>query len=345
MASSSVGGLPAGTVTAGLVVTAEQDSQLHEANACTIETVRFTLLDGGLSTALERAGHDLNHPLWTARLLVDEPEAIVAAHLAYLEAGAEVLITASYQASRVGLEAAGVSYPAVLQLSTELAREAVRRTGRPALVGASVGPYGAVLADGSEYRGRYELTFAQLVDFHRERLAALLPSEPDLLVVETLPTATEASAIVEALAGCGLPVWFSFTCRDGELTWGGDRIEDAARAALGWPGTTAVGVNCTAPNHVASLLGRLSHLSDLPLIAYPNLGQFWLGAGASVASAGPLVPSAVSAVSSGGVWRGDGRPLSAELIGQWVAAGAAYVGGCCGFGPAEIAQLATWRNP
>lgn len=287
--------------------------------------MRFTLLDGGLSTALERAGHNLDHPLWTARMLVDDPEALIAAHTAYLAAGAEVLITSSYQASRPGLAAAGATEPeAVLASATELAREAVHRVGRQALVAASVGPYGAVLADGSEYRGRYRLTHEQLVDFHRERLAVLLASAPDLVAAETLPTAAEAEAVVAALGGSDRPAWFSFTCRDAERTWGGDRIEAAAQAALRHRATIAVGVNCTAPEHVAGLLGRLRDVTDVPLVAYPNRGQRWDG--------------------TANRWSGRPRAVTPELVSSWVAAGARYIGGCCGVGPSDIAQLAHWRE-
>ena len=289
----------------------------------------FTVLDGGLSTVLERQGFDLRHPLWTARLLTDDREALVAAHLAYLEAGAEIVISASYQASAEGLRRDGLSAEeaeAALRATTELAQEAVRRSGHAALVAASVGPYGATRADGSEYRGEYDVDHAQLRDFHRARLAPLLQPGPDLLAIETIPTAFEARAIAEAVGDAGAPPsWLAFVCRDGATTAGGDRIEDAVRAAADVPGILAVGVNCTSPVHIGELLERAATVTDLPLIAYANGGQHW------------------NAVD--GQWEGAHVPADdPALVERWLAAGARIVGGCCGVGPDAIAGLRSRRD-
>jgi homocysteine S-methyltransferase len=284
----------------------------------------FAVVDGGLSTALEAAGHDLAHPLWTARLLVENPTALRDAHLAYLQAGAGVILTASYQASREGLAAAGATDPdAVLASSTALARAAVAQAGTEAQVAASVGPYGAVLADGSEYRGRYHLAPAALARFHCERLEVLLATTPDLLAVETLPTAAEAAAVVTGLRGSSVPAWFAFTCADGARTWGGDRIEDAVGAALAYAHAVAIGVNCTAPELVSPLLERIRTVTSMPLVVYPNHGRRWDG--------------------NRHAWL-DG-PGTAERdpfasLAHWLDLGAAYVGGCCGIGPDHIARLA-----
>jgi homocysteine S-methyltransferase len=278
------------------------------------------ILDGGLSTALSELGCDLSHELWTARLLSENPGAIVAAHTAFLDAGAEVLITSSYQASVDDFVRNGATADearTLLQSTTRLARQAVG--DRSAVVAASVGPYGAVLADGSEYRGDYALSNGELVVFHRDRVRLLAETEPDWWGCETIPTAAEAVAMGLALSTVQrLPTWMTFTCRSGTHTFGGDRIEDAVTAALSACDLTAVGVNCTAPGFVPELLERMRRVTDLPLVAYPNSGQSW--------------------DADNKVWIGD--PGATDVT-AWVAAGAEYIGGCCGVGPSELAHLAT----
>ena len=289
------------------------------------------IVDGGLSTALEETGHRLDDRLWTARLQIDDPEAIVAAHLAFLRAGARVLITSSYQASEAGFVAAGCAPDeavAALRSTTALAVEARARFAaedpvgaREALVAASVGPYGATLYDGSEYRAP-AADEGTLVDFHRARLQVLVGTEPDLLAIETISSAREAQAIGRALEGLALvPAWMSFTCRDGATTWGGEPIEDVVTVAAAIPTVIAVGVNCTAPAHVAPLLERITRVTDLPLVAYPNGGQSW------------------DAVAK--VWVGAEAGFSSDDVADWMRLGVRYLGGCCGVGPSGIVALAT----
>lgn len=300
------------------------------------------VIDGGLSTALAELGLDLDHPLWTARALLDPtPDAehpIAAAHLAFLRAGAQVLITSSYQASRRGLRAAGAPDDAIaerlLARTTALARAAVARFAgeRPdaaatVRVGASVGPYGAVLADGSEYRGHYAIDPADLVAFHRERLAVLAASEPDLLVVETLPGAFEARAVAEAMTVLAppLPAWVSFTFADAAHTADGSPLDEAADAAADVPGVEAVGVNCTAPQHVGAVVRRLHERTGLPVVAYPNLGQRW--------------------DPDTNEWRGHDADWPPDDVTSWAASGARWIGGCCGVGPAGIGALRRTVSP
>lgn len=186
------------------------------------------VLDGGMSNQLESAGHDLSDELWSARLLAERPDAIVEAHLAYFEAGADVAITSSYQATFEGFAGRGIAHERageLIGLSVELAREAARRasTGgvtRPLWVAASVGPYGAMLADGSEYRGRYGLSVDELERFHRPRLEVLAVARPDVLALETVPDADEARALLRAVRGLGVPAWLSYTVA-GERTRAG----------------------------------------------------------------------------------------------------------------------------
>jgi homocysteine S-methyltransferase len=271
------------------------------------------LLDGGLATELEARGEDLSDARWSARLLEDDPEAVVAVHRAYLEAGARVLITASYQATE----------PALLRRSVELAQVARERAGRPdALVAASVGPYGAVLAGGQEYTGEYgAATAAEVAAFHERRLRALLEAGPDCVACETIPRADEAAALARILDRLAAPpAWISFACRDGARTAHGEPIEAAVAAATTGKRVVAVGVNCTAPEHVAALLERMRAVTELPLVAYPNSGRVWDAAARA--------------------WREPGATeLPGAAVRAWVGAGARLVGGCCGVGPDAIRAL------
>jgi homocysteine S-methyltransferase len=283
------------------------------------------VIDGGLSTDLEQHGADLSGDLWTARLLADDPDVIVASHRRYIQAGASVVITASYQASRRGFAAAGLDEHAADRLlgrSVELARQARELEGRPDVrVAASVGPYGAVLAGGEEYRGRYGLSIGQLADFHRVRLDVLAAAEPDLLAIETIPDVDELLALADACRDVDLPAWVSLTCPDAGHDAAGDPIGDAFAAAAEIPGVVAVGVNCTAPHLVTDLLRQLPS-GHLPAVVYPNAGQEW--------------------DSAAGVWRGAADPTPAAAdVADWVDAGARLIGGCCGVDAPAIGRLAT----
>ncbi len=289
-----------------------------------------TVLDGGLATELEANGHDLSDRLWSARLLLTDPGAIEAAHLAYFRAGARVATTASYQASLEGFEAAGLGRAAALRLiavSVELARRARDRyraeTGDegPSLVAGSVGPYGAMLADGSEYRGDYDPGPAALADFHRPRIHALAEAGADILAFETIPTLREAGVLVDLLDEVGIPAWLSYSCRDGDSTSAGEPIE-AAVAVAAHPRIVAVGINCTAPRHLPALLTAARTASDLPLIAYPNGGERW--------------------DATTRRWLAeDGGAFDPAAVASWTGLGATWLGGCCGTGPTDIAALAT----
>ena len=282
------------------------------------------VLDGGLATELERAGFDLAHPLWSARLLRERPEAIAAVHRAYLDAGADCITTASYQATTFGFQRDGATAAEagdLLRRSVELALEARDAFGssrpRP-LVAASIGPYGAFRADGSEYTGAYDLDFDGLLDFHRERMRLLLEAGADLLACETIPSAVEARALARLLAE--LPharAWVSFSCRDGSRLCDGTPFVDAVRTVAAVPQVAAVGVNCTAPSHVEDLLRAAAAVTDKPLVAYPNSGETYDAAAKA--------------------WRGTSDPLDwGERARAWRAAGARLVGGCCRTGPDHV---------
>lgn len=291
------------------------------------------LLDGGLGTELERRGHDLHDRLWSARLLLAEPGAIEEVHLAYFRAGAQVATTASYQATVAGFEAGGLDRAtaiAAIRTSVELARRARARFAdergadeASLLVAGSVGPYGAMLADGSEYRGDYEPGPDALRDLHAPRMEALLDAGVDLVAMETIPNMAEAEVLAGLLDELGAAGWLSFQCRDEARIASGEPIEDAVRVAGGVAGLVAVGVNCTAPRYLPGLLARAATAADgLPLIAYPNIGDAW------------------DAADHVWVARDEAGAFQTEVVAGWTADGATWLGGCCGTGPAEIAELA-----
>jgi homocysteine S-methyltransferase len=284
------------------------------------------VLDGGMSTALELAGHDLSDSLWSARLLLTDPDAVRAAHLAFYRAGASVAITASYQVSFSGFARRGIDADETVRLlrsSVQLARSAASDVDGPRWVAASVGPYGAILADGSEYRGRYGLSQDELVAFHRPRIEALVAAEPDVLAVETIPDADEASAVLEVVRGSGVPVWLSYSVRGGR-TCAGQSLEEAFSVVNGVDEVISVGVNCCAPEDVAGAVEVARRVTGLPVVVYPNSGEVWDAEARS--------------------WSGDGTGFGA-LAGEWVEGGARLVGGCCRTGPEDIAALAAVLGP
>ncbi|WP_447529399.1 homocysteine S-methyltransferase [Vreelandella sp. TE19] len=301
----------------------------------------FMVIDGALATELEALGCDLNDALWSARLLSQAPETIRQVHQAYFEAGADCAITASYQATIPGFMQAGLSEAqarALITRSVTLAREArdavwqPGQTDRPQpLVAASVGPYGAYLADGSEYRGGYELDRAGLVDFHRERFELLLNAGADVLAVETLPSLEEALAITDLLAeNPGAQAWITFSAKDGEHISDGTPIKTCAAALAGCPGVAALGVNCTALAHIESLIKAIKRACDLPVLVYPNSGEVY----DPVTKTWHPAPCDHTSAPSG----------LAQGAEQWLAAGASGIGGCCRTTPADIEALAAWRR-
>ena len=280
------------------------------------------VLDGGLATQLEAQGCDLSTSLWSAGLLADRPEQVYAAHRAFFAAGAQVATTASYQASFEGFAAAGVGrreVTALLRRSVELARRAAADEpgDGPRWVAASVGPYGAVLGDGSEYRGDYGLDVRALRAFHHERLAVLADAGPDVLAVETIPSLAEVEAVVAELAPLGIPAWVSITAA-GTRTRAGEPAADAFAAAATEPTVIAIGVNCTHPDDIPGLLEIAARSSSGPLVAYPNSGEGW--------------------DATARQWRG--RPgFSPGEVRRWTGLGARLLGGCCRVTPADIQAL------
>ncbi|MDH4054737.1 MAG: homocysteine S-methyltransferase [Gammaproteobacteria bacterium] len=290
-----------------------------------LERNRPLLLDGGLATQLEAQGCDISNDLWSASLLQSNPEAIVTAHRAYLDAGAECLATASYQASRQGFGKHGMSCDeadAMMLLSVALAKRARREAKSGAAIAASLGPYGAMLHDGSEYVGNYGVSSDTLREFHEARLKLFDDAGADVLALETIPSLQEAEVIRDLLRDCQTPSWVSFSCRDSAHISDGALLSDAARLFAAHPTVVAVGINCTSPQHVPALLAELGKsLVDMQFLAYPNSGEVY---------------DIRSRSWSGTVTPGD----CAAAARSWIAAGATIVGGCCRMGPRHIEAMA-----
>lgn len=294
------------------------------------------ILDGALATELERRGCDLADPLWSAKVLIENPSLIQAVHADYFAAGADIAITASYQATIPGFMARGIARDQailLLQRSVALAQTArdqfwadpANREGRlRPLVAASVGPYGAFLHDGSEYRGNYGLSVAELIEFHRPRMAALAAAQPDLFACETIPCLDEARALVALLPEFPhLTAWISFSARDGAHTAQGEPIAEVAAEIAAHPQVVAIGVNCTAPRFLPDLIRAVRAVTDKPIVVYPNSGEVY----------DPV----------GQCWIGtteiDDFVAQAR---QWYAIGARLIGGCCRTTPDHIRALAAW---
>lgn len=295
-----------------------------------LSDARPLILDGGLATELEAGGHDLSGALWSARLLSSDPEAIVRAHRAFLDAGADVVISASYQASRAGFHQLGIDAAAadgLIASSVELAERAVREYEvanpgcGPHFVAASVGPYGAVLADGSEYTGDYGVPPGVLKRFHAQRLALLDAAGADVLACETVPSQGEATVLAELLRDVETPAWVSFCCCDDRHIADGTPLAEAAALFREHPRVVALGVNCTAPRYVESLVRILRQSAPAKAVAvYPNSGERYAAGDNS--------------------WLGDADANDlATAAKAWRAAGATLIGGCCRVGPDTIRRI------
>ncbi len=291
------------------------------------------ILDGALATELEARGLNLDDPLWSAKVLLEQPGLIREVHHDYFMAGADVAITASYQASFEGFARRGMGRrqaEGLMQLSVQLAKEAREAFWREEgeggkrcypFVAASVGPYGAFLADGSEYRGQYGFSVSQLKDWHRPRLEALLSAKPDLLAFETIPCPEEAAALLGLLEEYPeAKAWLSFSCRDGRHVSQGELFAKCVQLANGHPQVVAVGVNCTPPQYVSSLLREAQAVTKKPLLAYPNSGERW--------------------DAENHCWiAGEGPEGFGSLPLEWYGAGARLIGGCCRTGPGDVRAL------
>jgi homocysteine S-methyltransferase len=284
--------------------------------------IRPVVLDGGLASQLEAQGQNINSELWSASLLHDDPNAIVQAHVAYFAAGAQVATTASYQASIDGFVRAGISRveaQKLIKLSVRLAQRARAycEDDHDHWIAGSVGPYGAALADGSEYRGDYDLSVQELRNWHRPRIELLADADVDVLALETIPCVAEVEALLTEIDSSGQPCWLSITCA-GDRTRAGEPAADAFALARDVDEIIAVGANCIDPADAYVLVRIASQAAGKPVVIYPNSGERW--------------------DSSAKAWTGPAT-FQADQIKNWISGGARLVGGCCRVGPTEIKAI------
>lgn len=289
------------------------------------------LLDGGLATQLEAAGHDLRHALWSAILLESQPEAIRAVHAAYLDAGVDILTTAGYQSTIAGWMALGRSHaeaqarvrlPVDLAVQARMDFRARKDDQRPVRIAASMGPYGAFLADGSEFSGNYGVGTDVLYAHHQAQWAVLAESAADWLVFETVPSRMEAEVLAQLFRETpGREGWISFSCRDGGHTCAGDAIGEVVRLVEDTPGLIGLGINCTAPAHISPLL-RAARAAGLrkPAIVYPNSGETF------------------DPFTRGWIGQAELQTFVARAR-EWHTLGATIIGGCCRTGPGHVQAL------
>jgi len=296
------------------------------------------VLDGGMATELERKGFNLDGPLWSAHVLESSPETIATVHREYLEAGADCLLTASYQVSAEGFreigfdiqaaaKAAADSLCASVSLADKVRSEYQAGSPRKIWIAASLGPYGAMLHNGAEYHGNYDCSFEDLVGFHGRRIAVLAQTNADFFAFESIPSLEEARAILAALQPYpDLAAYLSFTCRDGIHVSHGETLRACAELLDAQPQVIGIGVNCTAPELISSLIGELAKVTSKPVIVYPNSGEQW------------------DAMHR--CWQGDGQIQAfGDLAGRWRGAGAQWIGGCCRTGPEHVRAVAqVWRG-
>jgi homocysteine S-methyltransferase len=309
-----------------------------------LDLTGLRVLDGGLATELERAGCDLMSPLWSGEVLRTQPEKVLAVHRSYLEAGADCLLTASYQVSALGFHEIGLTAPAAGQAARVAIRESVSladqarreyaqveknagRESRRIWVAGSLGAYGAALHNGAEFHGRYDIGPAELVAFHAERIEVMRDTAADFLAFETIPSLEEAEAIVTALDRFpDVAAYISFTCSDDGHTGHGEVVEACARLLNMPDQIVAIGINCTAPRYILPLIRKLRAASTKRIAVYPNSGETWMKETRS--------------------WSGSSDPTSFGALSMaWRKAGADWVGGCCRTGPEHIRAIAQAATP
>ncbi|WP_428025577.1 homocysteine S-methyltransferase [Arcobacter sp.] len=300
-----------------------------------LKNQKILIIDGATGTELERKGYDINDSLWSAKFLMENPKAISEVHKDYLEAGSDCITTLSYQATFEGFKERGLNEAQakeLLQSSVKLATQARdefwstnESTNRiKPLVAASIGPYGAYLADGSEFRGNYGLSEEELVTFHKKRMQALIEAKPDLLACETVPCLIEAKAYVKLLKEFpSTQAWISFSAKDGKHINSGESIKECAKFLDDKEQIVAIGINCTAPQYIESLINEIKEVSTKPIIVYPNGGATYDGATKT--------------------WSTQANTKNyGKMAFMWYEKGASVIGGCCQTTPSDIEQIASW---
>lgn len=299
---------------------------------------KLLITDGAAGTHLESMGCDLNDALWTAKVLKDNPEYIKQLHKDYFQAGADFGVTVSYQATIEGYMKQGYSQAQAIDLIKTSAlllldaREEWWQTeGKAAqrlypIAAASIGPYGAFLADGSEYRGDYTLSKQALYEFHKPRIEILWAQGLDLIAAETIPLLEEALVIAQIVQELGAQCWISFSARNESQISNGQAIAECVEALEAFACVAAIGVNCTAPKYIQGLVQAIQSKTQKPIVVYANLGNTY------DPDTKTWCRHDTQASSSANISYQD-------YVRQWVNAGVKIVGGCCGTTPQEIKQI------
>lgn len=312
------------------------------------EESSIVILDGGFSSQLScHVGHVVDgDPLWSARFIATHPEDVVNTHLDFLRAGADYIITNTYQASVGGfVQHLGVTPEVGLQLIHEAVALAKRardifleesqeysQEGRVPLIVGSVGPYGAHLHDGSEYDGSYAdtTTVETMRAWHLPRIEALVQAGVDLLALETIPCQEEAEMLVELLRQFpSTKAWLAFSCADNQSIAHGESFQKVAKKC--WDSNpeqlVAVGVNCLSPSYVKGLLTGINNEREnnkIPLIVYPNSGEKY----------NPHI---------GWIDRDKCEPVE-SYVEEWLDLGVTYIGGCCRTYAADVSRIRNQVN-
>lgn len=292
------------------------------------------IIDGALASELQRRGCDLNDSLWSAKVLIEQPDLIRQVHYDYFKAGADCATTASYQASPLGFAKKGISLDESIKLikkSVELAQQAKEQyltqigKNKPLFIAGSVGPYGAYLADGSEYTGNYQLSEEKFIEFHQIRIQALIDAKADILACETLPNFAEIKALVKVLKQYpSMTAWFSFTLKDANHLSDGTPLKEVIDYLNNVDQVVSVGINCIALEEVTAALIVLQNLTRKPLIVYPNSGEQY----------DPTTKQ----------WHKNHQHNCTfkNQLPTWLKLGAKLIGGCCQTTPKDIAEIADY---
>lgn len=304
--------------------------------AALLKQKKYIVIDGALASELQRRGCDLNDSLWSAKVLIEQPELISQVHYEYFKAGADCAITASYQATPLGFAKKGIDLKqsiALIKTSVKLAKQAKQRylnelaDNKPLLIAGSVGPYGAYLADGSEYTGDYQLTEQQFIQFHLDRIKALIEAKVDILACETLPSFPEIQVLTKLIAQFPtITCWFSLTLKDENHLSDGTPISKVINYLNNVDQIVSVGINCIALEKVTPALAVMSKLTTKPIIVYPNSGEQY----------DPTTKQ----------WHKNHQHCCtfANQIDIWTKLGAKLIGGCCQTTPKDIVEITALLN-
>ena len=296
-----------------------------------LEQKKHIVIDGALASELQRRGCDLNDSLWSAKVLIEQPELIQQVHYDYFVAGADCAITASYQATPMGFAPKGIELEESIKLiktSVKLAQQAKMqylndiKQDKALLIAGSVGPYGAYLANGSEYTGDYQLSESEFIAFHKDRVAALIDAGVDILACETMPSFFEIKALAKLIQQFPMVnCWFSLTLKDQKHISDGTPLTEVIEYLNSIEQIVSVGINCIALEKVTPALEVLSKLTSKPLIVYPNSGEQY----------DPTTKQ----------WHKnhDHNCTFANQLDVWINLGAKLIGGCCQTTPDDIVEI------